>query len=208
MAGLGEASAIFALITGSIDLIKLSIEIYKAAQGKAPSRIRAVARELPSIVQLLEDADVNAKAAPHDSIWSKVKPDLERCKEGCAALHTLFENACPANASNPAQRAWKTSVAIVRCKRSEAEEHLAAILKTLSVLETHHVITNTRLLEEVKETLEEWEENDTGIVHNGTGNNNVVKDSATYNEMHAEGNGRNIQTHGGTYNEQAPSASK
>jgi hypothetical protein len=208
MAGLGEASAIFGLLTGSINLIKLSIEIYKAAQGKAPSRIRAVAKELPSIVQLLEDADSNAKAAPGDSVWTQVKPDLERCKEECAALHALFETACPTNESNPAQRMWKTSVAIFKGKRSEAEEHLAAILKTLSVLETHHVITNTRLLEEVKETLEEWEDNDAGIVHRGTGHNNVVKDGATYNELRAEGNGRNIQTQGGTYNEQAPSASK
>jgi hypothetical protein len=208
MAGVGEASAIFALITGSIDLIKLSIEIYRAAQGKTPSRIRAVAKELPSIVQLLEDADVNSRAAPNDSIWNRVKPDLERCKQECAALHTLFEDACPTNGATPAQRVWRTSVAIVKGKRSEAEGHLAAILNTLSVLETHHVITNTRLLEDVKETLEEWEENDAGIVHRGTGHNNVVKDGGTYNEMRAEGNGRNIQTQGGTYNEQAASASK
>ena len=196
MAGVGEASAIFALITGSIDLIKLSYEIYKAAQGKAPSRIRAVARELPSIVQLLEDADVNAKAASDDSIWNKVKPDLERCKEECGALHTLFESACPANASNPAQRMWMTSVAIVKGKRSEAEGHLAAILKTLSVLETHHVITNTRLLEEVRETLEEWEENDAGVVHRGTGHNNVHTGSGTY---HNTVNSGNVNTGSGAY---------
>jgi hypothetical protein len=205
MSGLGEASAIFSLITGSIDVIKLSIEIYKAAQGRAPSRIRAVAKELPSIVQLLEDADSNAKAASDSSIWNKVKPDLERCKEECAALHTLFENACPTNGATPAQRVWKTSVAILIGKRSEAEKHLAAILKTLSVLETHHVITNTKMLEDVRETLEEWEENDLGIIHRGTGHNKVNTGSGTYNDMHAQDNGRNIQA--GTYNEQAPPAS-
>jgi hypothetical protein len=189
MSGVGEASAILGLITGSIDLIKLSIEIYKAAQGKAPSRIRAVARELPSIVKLLEDADVKAQGAPSDSIWNQVKPDLERCRAECAALHTLFENICPANQSNPTQRIWKSTFAIVRGKRSEAEEHLGAIFKTLSVLGTHHVITNTRLLEEVKETLEEWEENDSGIVHRGTGHNNVNTGTGTYNN--AQDNGRN-----------------
>ena len=204
MAGVGEASAIFGLITGSISLIKLSIEIYKAAQGKAPSRIRTVAKELPSIVQLLEDAEVNAKTAPDDSICNKVKPDLERCKEECVALHTLFEKACPTDDSNPAKRMWKSSVAIFTGKRSEAEEHLAAILKTLSVLETHHVITNTRLLEDVKETVEEWEESDLGIVHQGTGHNKVNTGNGTYNDMHAQDNGRNIQA--GTYYEQAPPA--
>jgi hypothetical protein len=204
---MAEAVTIFGLITGSIELIKLSIAICKAAKGEAPSRIQAVADQLPSILQLLEDADQNAQAAPGNSIWIKVKPDLERCKEECTALHTLFENACPPNSSKPAQRFWVT-VAVVKGKRSQAEGHLAAILKTLSVLGTHHAITNTRLLEEVQETLEEWEENDARIVHKGTGNNNVVKDSATYNEMHAKDNGRNIQTQGGTYNEQAPSASK
>jgi hypothetical protein len=199
MSGVGEASAMLGLITGSIDLIKLSIEIYKAAQGKAPSRIRAVARELPSIVKLLEDADVKAQGAPSDSIWNQVKPDLERCRAECAALHTLFENICPANQSNPTQRIWKSTFAIVRGKRSEAEEHLAAIFKTLSVLGTHHVITNTRLLEEVKETLEEWEENDSGIVHRGTGHNNVNTGTGTYNN--AQDNGRNYvyNIQAGTY---------
>lgn len=207
MSGVGEASAVFALITGSIDLVKLSIEIYRAAQGKAPSRIRAVAKELPSIVQLLEDAHGNAKAKTTlDSIWSKVKPDLERCKEECAALHILLENACPANDSNPAQRIWKTSVAIVKGKRSEAEEHLAAILKTLSVLQTHHVITNTQLLEDVKETLEEWGESDSGIVHSGTGHNKVNTGSGTYNDLHAQDQARVIQT--STYTENAPPVSR
>jgi hypothetical protein len=199
MAGVGEASAILGLITGSIDLIKLSIEIYKASQGKAPSRIRAVAKELPSIVKLLEDADANAKGAPNDSIWKKVKPDLERCKEECAALHTLFENICPTDESNPAQRLWKSTSAIVQRKRSGAEERLAAIFKILAVLETHHVITNTRLLEEVKETLEEWEEIDSGIVHRGTGHNNVNMGTGTYNN--AQDNGRNYvyNIQAGTY---------
>jgi hypothetical protein len=198
-AGVGEASAIFGLITGSIDLIKLSIEIYKAAQGKAPSRIRAVAKELPSIVKLLQDADANAQGAPNDSIWIKIKPDLERCKEECAALHILFENICPTSDSNPAQRIWRTSAAIVKGKRGEAEERLAAIFKTLSVLETHHVITNTRLLEDVKETLEEWEEKDSGIVHRGTGHNNVNTGTGTYNN--AQDNGRNYvyNIQAGTY---------
>jgi hypothetical protein len=208
MAGVGEASAIFALITGSIDLIKLSIEIYRAAQGKAPSRIRAVAKELPSILQLLEDAQGSAKAktTSDDSIWNKVKPELERCKEECAALHTLLENACPANDSNPAQRMWRASVTIITGKRGEAEEHLAAIFKTLSVLETQHIITNTRLLEDVKETLEDLEENDSGIVHKGTGHNKVNKGSGIYNDLHAQDQGRVIQT--STYTEHAPSASK
>lgn len=206
MSGVGEASAIFALITGSIDLIKLSIEICKAAKGEAPSRIEAVAKQLPSIVQLLEESHAKTESAPHDSIWHKVKPDLDRCKDECAALHTLFENACPKSDSSPAQRVWKTSIAILRGKRTEAEEHLAAILKTLSVLTTHHVIKNTELLEDVKKTLAEWEETDLGIVHRGTGHNKVNTGSGTFYDMHAQDNARNIQA--GTYNEQAPVASK
>jgi hypothetical protein len=156
MAGVGEASAILGLITGSIDLIKLSIEIYKAAQGKAPSGIRKVAKDLPSIVQLLEDADAKAQGAPNDSIWKKVRPDLERCKEECAALKTLFENICPADATKPTQRVWKTVAAFAKGKTSEAKDHLAALHEILSVLGTHHVITNTRLLEEVKELSRNW----------------------------------------------------
>jgi hypothetical protein len=206
MAGLGEASAIFSLITGSIDLIKLSVEICKAAQGEAPSRIQAVARQLPSIVQLLEDANETARLAPDDSIWNKIEPDLERCRKECTALHTLFENACPRNDSSPAQRMWRSSVAIIRGKRSEAEEHLAAILKTLSVLETHHVITNTKLLEDVKETLDELEENDSGIVHKGTGHIKMNTSSGTYNDLHAQDQGRVIQA--STYTEHAPPVSK
>lgn len=207
MTGVGEASAIFGLITGSIDLIKLSIEICKAAKGQAPSRIQAVADQLPSIVTLLDDAHENGKTAPDNSVWSKVKPDLERCKKECTDLHTLFENACPKVDSNPAQRAWKTSVAIFKGKRSQAEEHLAAILKALSVLKTHHVITNTKLLEEVKASLGELEENDAGNVHNGTGDIKTVTGNGVFNQ--ASDNGRIIQTQGGAYTEQAaPLASK
>jgi hypothetical protein len=54
MSGVGEASAIFGLITGSIDAINLAIEIYKAADGNAPARIQRVADQLPSIHELLE----------------------------------------------------------------------------------------------------------------------------------------------------------
>jgi hypothetical protein len=56
MSVVGEASAIFGLITGSIDLLKLAFEISQAANGNAPKRIKKVAEQLPSIEQLLEDA--------------------------------------------------------------------------------------------------------------------------------------------------------
>jgi hypothetical protein len=200
MSGIAEASAIFGLITGSIELIKFSIEICKAAKGEAPSRIQAVADQLPSIVMLLDDAHANAKTAPNNSVWSKVKPDLERCKQECTALHTLFEKACPKSDSSRTQRAWSTTVAIVKGKRTEAEEHMTVILKTLSVLKAHHIIKNTELLEDVKKTLAKLEENDSGIFQYGNGDNTVVKDDATYYENHADNHARIIQT--STYTEQ------
>lgn len=167
MSGVGEASAIFGLVTGSIDLLKLAYEISQAANGNAPQRIKKVADQLPSIEELLEDAQ-NTKGE-HDEAWKAVATDVKTCEAACRALKTIFDKACPKEGTSKGRRVWNAGAVIFTGKRTEAEEHLAVILKTLDVFKAKLIITNTKLLEDLKSAIDAFDREDGGMNHYGSG---------------------------------------
>ncbi|KAI7225144.1 hypothetical protein KC330_g9186 [Hortaea werneckii] len=167
MSAVGEASAIFGLVTGSIDLIKMAIEICQAADGNAPKRIKGVADQLPSIEQLLENArDTKDK---QNNVWEGVAEDVKRCEAACRALNNIFDQACPREGSSRGRRVWNAGAVIVTGKRTKAEEHLAVIIKTLDVFKAKLIITNTKLLEDVKSAIDAFDREDGGMNHYGSG---------------------------------------
>jgi hypothetical protein len=200
MSGVGEASAIFGLITGSIDAIKLAIEIYKAADGNAPARIQKVADQLPSIQELLENA--RDTKDEHDGIWRTVAKEVDACGRACQALEHIFDKAFPKEGAGKVRRVWNATGVIFTGKRSEAEGHMAVIHKTLAVLKGKLIITNTRLLEELKTAVDELNDDEGGIYHYGPGDNVVNKSTGTFN--YTKGDNNKIIDHVGTYHEAAP----
>ena len=200
MSGVGEASAIFGLITGSIDAIKLAIEIYKAADGNAPARIQKVADQLPSIQELLENA--RDTKDEHDGIWRTVAMEVGSCEKACRALENIFDKAFPKEGAGKVRRVWNATGVIFTGKRSEAEGHMAVIHKTLAVLKGKLIITNTRLLEDLKKAVDELDDDEGGINHWGSGDNNVNKGDGTFNIT--KGDNSKIIGSIGTYNEPAP----
>jgi hypothetical protein len=87
-------------------------------------------------------------------------------------------------------------------KRTQAEEHLAKILNTLEVLKGKLIITNTRLLEDLKKAVDELDDKEGGINHWGSGDNNVIQRDGTFNIT--KGANSKIIDKVGTYHEAAP----
>lgn len=207
MTGVAEAAAIYGLITGSIDLVKTAIDIYNGVQDKSgiDQRLRLVAEKLPSIEELLRDAQDTK--GPKDHVWLDVKPDVERCRKECEALEALFERAFPKPDANKVQRFFKAAAVITSGKRSEAEKILKDIYENLNILSQHHIITNTALLGEISSTLEKMKEERiaSSINYTGTGDQMVANDSGTNNKYSMAGeNAKMFHGEIGTYHE-APS---
>jgi hypothetical protein len=200
MSGVGEASAIFGLVMGSIDAIKLAIEIYKAADGNAPARIQKVADQLPSIQELLENA--RDTKDEHDGIWGTVAKEVDACEQACRALENIFDKAFPKEGASKVRRVWNATGVIFTGKRSEAEGHMAVIYKCLAVLKGKLIITNTKLLENLKTAVDELDGDGSGINHSGSGDNVVNQDTGTLN--YTKGDNNKIIGSVGTYNEPAP----
>jgi hypothetical protein len=197
MSGVAEASAIFGLVTGSIDVIKLAIEIYEAAKGGAPRRIEKVAEQLPSIRELLENARDTKNE--HDDIWKTVELDVNACEKACKALKAIFDRAFPEESSGKMHRAWTASAVIFTGKRSEADDQLAAIYKSLAMLKGKLIITNALLLEKLKTAVETLGGDESGIDHSGSGDNVVNNRDGTFN--YTKGDNNKIIGSIGTYHE-------
>lgn len=177
MAEVAAVSAIFGLVTGSIDVIKICITIYKDVQDKTklPKRLRLVAEQLPSIQQILLSAQDNQNQL-HHSRWIEAKSDLERCHESCEALTKLFEEAFPKQDAGKFGRLITAAATVLHSKGQKAEKILRQIKSALDNLTTQDVITNTKLLDEITLVLADMQkDNNEGLPsqESGTQNNNM-----------------------------------
>lgn len=202
MTGVAEASAIYGLITGSIGLIKLTIDIYRVAEGRAPERIEKVAEQLPSIQQLLENA--RDTKSQNDGIWKTVEADVVACEKACNALKIIFDKAFPESGSGNVRRIWNAAAVIFTGKRSEAEGHIAVIYKTFATLNGKLIITNTVVLDQLRKAVDELDADvdERGMYHWGSGDNITNESHGTFNYQKGE-NSKIIGTIG-TYNEPPP----
>ncbi|KAI7014262.1 hypothetical protein KC366_g15851, partial [Hortaea werneckii] len=94
---------------------------------------------------------------------------VRTCEAACKALRIIFDKACPKEDSSRGRRAWNASAVIFTGKRTEAEGHLAVILQTLDVFRAKLMITNTKLLEDLKKAVDDFEKDEGGITHYGSG---------------------------------------
>ncbi|KAI6805381.1 hypothetical protein KC332_g14886 [Hortaea werneckii] len=126
-----------------------------------------VAEQLPSIQDLLEDAQ--STKGENDEVWKTTATEVRTCEAACKALRIIFDKACPKEDSSRGRRAWNASAVIFTGKRTEAEGHLAVILQTLDVFRAKLMITNTKLLEDLKKAVDDFEKDEGGITHYGSG---------------------------------------
>ncbi|KAK5677283.1 hypothetical protein LTS10_010472 [Elasticomyces elasticus] len=182
MSGIGEAAAVYGLITGTIEIVKTAVEIYDAVKDKAglPRRLRIVAEKLPSIEQLLVSTAQQEQALPA-STWVVAKQNVERCRNSCEGIKDIFEKAFPPQA-NVTHRVWTGAEVILSSKGKKAEALLQEVYDELLVLKSHHIIANTELLAQVKEGVDEIRSEESGrYVHYGSGSLGVNIGSGTQN---------------------------
>lgn len=131
MSGVGEASAIFGLITGSIDAIKLAIKSYRAADQNASGWIQEVAYQLPYIQELLEKA--RDTKDEHDGIWRTVAKEVGSCEEACRALQNIFDKAFSEEDAGKKHYVWLQLNLI--SKKRQVKQHMEVIHNTLVVIQ-------------------------------------------------------------------------
>lgn len=197
MVELGTAAAVYGLITGTIGIINTSIQIYKAVQDKSgiTEGLRKVSEKLPSIKDLLEDAAEQYKSKNIDEqVWLSVGADIQHCNAACKELQEILERAYPRDSASPAGRVFKNLGNIVSGRGKKAEDLLKEICQYLDLLGQRQIITNTRLLEELKQTVNELFPTSGVIQHNVNGPN-IARD-----QNFTGGNGPMFNGPIGTYN--------
>lgn len=164
-AGVPEAAAVFGLVTGSIGLVKLTYEIISSAKGRAPSWAEIMKEQLPNVQILLEDAQ-NTKQE-HDPVWIQVRDSIARTESSCQALKKIIEEVCPDDETGRRQRVWIATKAVLRNKKKDARSNLMEIYQSLDVLKGHLIITNTKMLQDLKLALNNFQDDsgDEGSYH-------------------------------------------
>lgn len=198
MAGLEAAAAVYGLITGTIGIIETSIKIYEAVRDKSgiTKELRMVCAKLPSIKEILENAAEQFKSKGLDAqVWVNASADVEHCMSICQELQDVLERAYPGDETGPAGRVFKNLDNIVSRRGKKAEELLKEICHHLDILRQRQIITNTRLLEELKEAVNELFPKSSITQHNLYGTN-VGGDQSYTNS----GSGQMITGQGTTVN--------
>lgn len=148
----------YSLITGTIEIINISIEIYNAVKDKdgIPLKLRKVSDKLPSLVEILKGAEAQYKAGtPDASTWAKSRGDVERCKDACQQLQDTLKKALPESNAGAFRCFMKTAGTVLSGKGKTAEQLLADISGYLELLMDRQILTHTELLEGIKKTVDE-----------------------------------------------------
>ena len=156
--GLETAASLYGLITSSISVIEASIKIYNAVQDKSgiTEELRKVSDRLPTIQALLRDAAAQYQEKRlKDQQWLAVRDTIRDCEETCRELQEVLDRAYPTIDAGRVSRVFKNLGNIISQKGKTAQQLLQEIYKDLQILSHHHIITETKLLEEIKETVDE-----------------------------------------------------
>lgn len=153
-AGVPEAAAVFGLVTGLISLVKLAYEIISSAKGRAPSWAEIMKAQLPNVQKLLEEAQKTKQE--HGYVWEReqVRDSVIKTEYSCKALQKIIEEVCPDDETGRRQRVWIATKAVLRNKKRDAQSNLMEIYQSLDVLKGHLIITNTKMLEDLKLALD------------------------------------------------------
>jgi hypothetical protein len=161
MTGLEVGAAVFGLVAGAIDIIHRSYEIYDAVKDKKgiPLALRKVSEKLPSVEEILKDAQAQCKAGQLNQIdkqtWDSAKHDAGQCEKLCQELRQLLLSAYPKPDASEASRVWKGTKTVFSSKGKSAEALFKEISEHLDALAKRHIINNTVLLGEIKALVQE-----------------------------------------------------
>lgn len=209
MSVVGEVSAVFGLITGSIALIEKSIKIYSAVQDKdgLEPKLRKVADKLPQVEELLQTAEAQYHdGAPEEAAWIRAQETLQRCKNNCQAIHDIFSAIFPQADASSTKRLWKGALTHFGGRGKKVDSLFTDMYEQLDTLVQNRILTNTGLLEGIKATVDELADTGNGNFENsgsGAQQNLVQHGQGTMNATNAvsKDNARTIQIPGGTYTE-------
>lgn len=193
-----SAKDVFDLIISAIEVVKISVEIYQAVQDKSgiPKRLRKVSETLPSLLEILENAEARYNAGqPDGQAWATAGSDVRHCEEACQDLQSLLKSAYPKVDASKVARFFKGTGTILSGKGKTAEQLLAEIHEHLKLLMDRQIITNATLLQEIKKTVDEIFPR-SGITQNNTHGTNVAGDQNFNNT----GSGHMINGQGSTVN--------
>ena len=207
MAEVAAVAAVYGLITGSIAIVRLSIDIYSAVEDKSgiPERLRKVSEKLQPLEGLLRNAQdrYDGEQLSHQ-IWEDAENDFKRCNGLCEDLHGLLAKAYPTQEDSKAGRLWKNTKTVLSGKGKTAEQLLKEIWDYLDVFAKKGIITNTALLREIKEVVDElFPQSGNTFNHSGIGDQ-VAGDKINGNQYKQGDNGRQIFGSIGTYHEGRP----
>lgn len=178
MAGIDTALGVYTLITGTITVVDALIQIYDAVQEKSgiTKELRKVSAQIPSIKGLLEDAAAQYRENKLDAqVWISAGQDVQHCDEACRELCDLLESAYPEADATKRSRAFKNVRNMASSKGKTAEQLLKDIHGYLELLKHRRIVTNTKLLEAIKETVDELFQNP-GITQNNVNGPNIGRD--------------------------------
>jgi hypothetical protein len=198
MSGLETAAAVYGLVTGTIDIVKISIEIYRAVKDQSgiPEKLRKVSDRLPSLVEVLQSAETQYQAGkPDEQTWLKGGEDARRCKDACQELQELLQRAYPKVDAGRVERFFKSTESVLSGKGKTAEQLLAEIYGCLQLLMDRRILTNTALLKDIKKTVDESLPQ-SGLTQNNFSGPNIGHDQNNYT---ASGSGHMFTGAGGTY---------
>jgi hypothetical protein len=122
-----SAKDVFDLVLGAIEVIEISIEIYKAVQDKAgiPEKLRKVSGKLPFLLEIFRDAEAQYKAGqPDEKAWITARSDVKHCEEACKDLQSLLQSTYPRADANKVDRFFKGAETVLSGKG--AHRHLRA----------------------------------------------------------------------------------
>lgn len=195
MAEVAAAAAVYGLIAGSIAIIRTAIDIYSAVQDKSgiPERLRKVSENLQPLEALLRNAgdQYNSKQLSQQ-IWKEADNDFKRCNELCRDLHDLLVKAFPNEEASKPGRLWRNTKIVLSGKGKTAEQLLKEIWACLDVFAKKGIITNTALLQEIKDLIEELSPDSGGrstFYHSGIGDQ-IAGDKVNGNKNQQRDNGR------------------
>lgn len=158
MAEVAAVAPIYGLITGSIAIIRLAIDIYSAVQDKSgiPQRLRKVSEKLQPLKELLTSAKDQYDSKKLDQqVWDDAEDSFKRCEELCQELHDLLSKVYPEEDASEGKRLWKNTKLVLSNKSKTAEQLLKEIWEYLDVFAKKGIVTNITLLREIKEVVDE-----------------------------------------------------
>lgn len=195
MAEVAAAASVYGLITGSIAAISTAIDIYHAVQNKSgiPERLRKVSESLPNLETILDSAKAQYDGEKlKQRVWIDSQQDFERCEELCRELRDLLAKAYPEKEESTSGRLWKSTKTVLSRKSRSAEQLLNDIWTYLSILEKKGIITNTTLLQEIKDVVDELSVESGSVStfnHYGTGDQ-IAGDKISGNKNQMGNSGR------------------